>query len=275
MPTPIGATLKPGSTRLPVALLGSVLLHLTLLFWGWLPHLNTREPARQITFSATLQPLHKAAPSRPGRVSAREQAKNAKPQREKPPHAPPQREKMRASLGDAAAQTGARQENEPGKAPGQNDGAPGGGLQKEGAEHQDTQSASRSGDDAGAAAIDAANVPVYPAEASGRGLESCVLAAVQVSASGEVEAVRILHADVANIFDQSVIDAQSAIRYLPARRNGETLPSRILAVVSFTLEPGRNLGCARQYAGAARTINALPAAAEISAAMLEGAIGKR
>lgn len=260
---------------MPFALLGSVLFHLTLLFWGWLPHLNTREPARQITFSATLQPLPQAAPSRPEKVMAREQAGIAKLQREKRSHAPPAREKMRASLADAAAQTVAGQKNEPGKALGQDGGAPGGGQPEEGAENGGARSDSRAGDDAGAVAIDAANVPDYPAEARRRGLESCVLAAVQVSASGEVEAVRILHADVADIFDRPVIDAQSAVRYLPARRNGETLPSRILAVVSFTLEPGRNLGCARRYAGAARAINALPASAEIGATMLEETIGKR
>jgi TonB family protein len=118
-------------------------------------------------------------------------------------------------------------------------------------------------------------VPAYPAEAIRQGLESCVLAAVEVSASGEVSKVVIVHADVANIFDQSVIDAQSNVHYLPARRNGENLPSRVLAVVGFTLEPERHLNCAMKYAGAARAINALPVASEIDMKMVEGLIGKQ
>jgi TonB family protein len=114
--------------------------------------------------------------------------------------------------------------------------------------------------------------PVYPREAMQRGLESCVLAAAYISPLGEVDAVRILHTDIPEVFDQSVIDAHSAARYLPARQHGQNLPSRVLAVVSFVLEPDRTRDCAFKYAPAARRINALPVSAEIGPGFVEEAL---
>jgi len=112
--------------------------------------------------------------------------------------------------------------------------------------------------------------PVYPDEAVLRKLESCVLAAVYVSATGEVGKVAILHADIPGIFDASVIEAQTAAHYLPARAGNGTVASRVLAVVGFVLEPERHLNCAMQYADVARKINGLPIAADISPLMFEG-----
>jgi len=123
-----------------------------------------------------------------------------------------------------------------------------------------------------AMAMQGANVPIYPSEAVRLGLESCVLAAVYVSPAGEVQAVRILHADVPDVFDQSVIDAHSAAQYLPARQHGQNVPSRVLAVVSFELEPNGSRNCAFKYAPAARKINALPASAEVGPAFVEEAL---
>ena len=111
--------------------------------------------------------------------------------------------------------------------------------------------------------------PEYPDDAVRRKLESCVLAAVLVSATGEVQSVRILHADVAALFERAVIDAYSAARYLPAQANGENVPSRVLAVASFVLSPERSRPCASRYAAAARRINALPFAAEIAPGLVE------
>jgi protein TonB len=116
------------------------------------------------------------------------------------------------------------------------------------------------------------DVPVYPAEAVERGLESCVLAAVYVAASGEVQEVRILHAEIPQIFDGSVIDAHRNARYLPARQDGRNLPSRVLAVVGFVLEPERIRNCAAKYATVARKINALPVSAELEPAFVEEAL---
>ena len=111
--------------------------------------------------------------------------------------------------------------------------------------------------------------PEYPDDAVRRKLESCVLAAVLVSAGGEVESVRILHADVAAVFDRAVIDAYSRARYLPAQANGENVPSRVLAVASFVLTPQRTRHCAGRYAPAARKINAMPVSARIDPALVE------
>jgi TonB family protein len=272
VPTPVKTTLKPENRRLLAALLASVMLHLIPLASGWLPYGNKGEPARQITFSATLQPLRAPPLAKPENSPAREKTKKDGPERKKKrAHPSPERGKMRAVMDSAALRTEKRKGAAPEKAPVRN-----GDPQDAGTQDAVSRGDSRpdNGNDSGPAAIDTANTPIYPEEAVRLGLESCVLAAVQVSAAGEVTAVHILHADVAGVFDQSVIDAQSAVRYLPARRNGENLPSRILAVASFTLEAGRHLNCARQYAVAARRINALPASAEIGAAMLEGWIGK-
>lgn len=121
--------------------------------------------------------------------------------------------------------------------------------------------------DSGAVALQDAGTPTYPDEALRRGLESCVLAAIQVSAGGEVTSVKILHADVPGVFDQSMIDAHSAVTYLPALRNGQPVASRVLAVAEFVLQAGHLRRCALKYASAGRKINALPAQAEIDANM--------
>jgi TonB family protein len=99
--------------------------------------------------------------------------------------------------------------------------------------------------------VEQALPPEYPDEALRRGLESCVLAAVDVSPAGEVEKVEIIAADVPRVFDRSIIEAQSRARYLPARREGEAVASRVLAVAAFVLEPGRRLNCALKYAALA------------------------
>ena len=238
----------PSTGRLFIALLGSVLLHIAPFLWGWL-HWSPREPGRQITLQISLQPLQKTVQAKSKNTPSRERVNKDQPQRKKREQTPPEHEKLLTGKGPVIPQPEKNQESEPKEMPEQNNNA-------------------------GAMPIDTASVPEYPAEAIQRGLESCVLAAVQVSASGEVSAVRILHADVANIFDQSVMDAQSTAHYLPARQNGENLPSRVLAVAGFTLEPGRHLNCALKYAGAARAINALPASTEVDMRMVEGLIGK-
>jgi TonB family protein len=237
------------TSRLFIALLGSALLHLTFIFWGWL-HWHSQEPGRQFTLQVSLQQLQKTVPAKSKNMPSRKRDKKDQPQQKKREPTPPEHEKLLTGNGPIIPQLEKNQPSEPKETPEQNN-------------------------DAEAMPIDTANVPAYPAEAVRQGLESCVLAAVQVSVSGEVSKVVIVHADVANIFDQSVIDAQSTVHYLPARKNGENLPSRVLAVVGFTLEPERHLNCAMKYAGAARAINALPAATEIDMKMVEELIGKQ
>jgi TonB family protein len=235
--------------RLFIALLGSALLHLTFIFWGWL-HWNSQEPGRQVTLQVSLQQLQKTVPVKSKNTPSRKRDKKDRPQHKKREPVPPEHEKLLTGNDPAIPQLEKNQQSEAKETQEQNN-------------------------DAEAMPIDTASVPAYPDEALRQGLESCVLAAVEVSASGEVSRVVIVHADVANIFDQSVIDAQSTVHYLPARKNGENLPSRVLSVIGFTLEPERHLNCAMKYAGAARAINALPVTTEIDMKMVEGLIGKQ
>lgn len=232
-----------------MALLGSALLHLTIIFWGWLQW-TSQDPGRQISLQVSLQPLPKTAQAKSKNTPSRKHEKKDQPQQKKREQAPPELEKLLTGNGPPIPQLEKNQPGEPKETPEQNN-------------------------DAEAMPIDTAAVPAYPDEAARQGLESCVLAAIEVSAAGEVSKVIIIHADVAKIFDQSVIDAQNTVHYLPARRNGENLPSRVLAVVGFTLEPEHHLNCAMKYAAAARAINALPATTEIDTKIVEGLVGKR
>ena len=241
--------LHVGTRRLFLALLGSALIHSTFIFWGWW-HSNSREPGRQVALQVSLQPLQKTAPVKSNHTPSRKHEKKNRPQQKKREPAPPESEKLLTGNGPVIPQLEKNRQGEAKETPEQNN-------------------------DSEAMPIDTASVPTYPAEAVRQGLESCVLAAVEVSASGTVSKVVIIHADVANIFDQSVIDAQSTVHYLPAHKNGENLPSRVLAVVGFTLEPERHLNCAMKYAQAARAINALPIATEIDMNMVGDLIGKQ
>lgn len=90
--------------------------------------------------------------------------------------------------------------------------------------------------------------PEYPAEALRRNLEGCVLAAVTVAIDGGVSRVEILAADHPGIFDQSVVDAQIRAKYIPARRAGQAIETRVLAVAGFVLTSSRKLNCALKYA---------------------------
>ena len=97
-------------------------------------------------------------------------------------------------------------------------------------------------------------LPEYPAAALARGLEGCVLANVHVNTGGEVESVTILAADHPGVFDAAVIEAQKSARYAPARRGGDAMPSRVLAVAAFVMQPGKQLDCPLKYAAQAETL---------------------
>ena len=97
-------------------------------------------------------------------------------------------------------------------------------------------------------------LPEYPAAALAQGLEGCVLANVLVNTGGEVESVTILAADHPGVFDAAVIEAQNSARYAPARRGGEAMPSRVLAVASFVMQPGKQLDCPLKYAAQAEKL---------------------
>lgn len=230
------------------ALVLSALLHGFILFADRV-HFENRDRGRQIVIQASLRPPPDAATAPPERVPAggvpagRARAKEAASPAPEPgrgvPAAPGQRQSP-AAPGDAGAQ---------------------------GREEDKGREAQRR--DRAAVVLSDPGAPEYPDDAVTRKLESCVLAAVLVSASGDVQSVRILHADVAAVFDRSVIDAYSRARYLPAQSNGENLPSRVLAVASFVLTPERSRNCASRYASAARRINGMPVSAEIDPALVE------
>jgi protein TonB len=101
---------------------------------------------------------------------------------------------------------------------------------------------------ADALVLDQALLPEYPAAALAQGLEGCVLASVLVGIGGEVESVSILAADHPGVFDASVIEAQKSARYAPGRQGSEAIPSRVLAIAAFVIQPGKQLGCPLKYA---------------------------
>jgi hypothetical protein len=70
------------------------------------------------------------------------------------------------------------------------------------------------------------------------------------------------------VFDQAVIEAQRAARYLPASKGGEGLPSRVLTVAEFVLTPGGQRHCALKYAAVAARLNALPPTTAIDPAFV-------
>ena len=107
---------------------------------------------------------------------------------------------------------------------------------------------------ADALVLDQALLPEYPADALAQGLEGCVLASVQVSNAGEVDSVSIVATDHPGVFDQAVIDAQKSARYVPARRGGEGVSSRVLAVATFVIQPGKQLDCPLKFAPQAEKI---------------------
>ena len=109
-------------------------------------------------------------------------------------------------------------------------------------------------DAASALVLEQPMLPEYPAAALAQGLEGCVLASVHVNTGGEVESVTILAADHPGVFDAAVIEAQKSARYAPARRGGEAMPSRVLAVASFVMQPGKQLDCPLKYAAQAEKL---------------------
>ena len=244
VPAQIIAAIRRSQTeRLILAMAFSVLLHLSP-FIASLLRFSPQEAGRQIVLQVSLQ-------ATPGKTIAKADHSPRKSPDKKP--APGKTGKKSSSsaniLTGKSAMKIAPLKNEPQTAP---------------------ESVSSEQDNHEARLIVDPGAPVYPAEAVQRKLESCVLAAVYVSATGEVEKVAILHSDIPGVFDASVIEAQTAAHYLPARIGSGTVESRVLAVVGFVLEPGQYRNCAMQYADAARKINGLPVNVDIPPSMMEG-----
>jgi protein TonB len=244
--------------RLATALIFSTCLHLLLIFFPTI-HLrpvDRSEKGAQIVLQTSIQPLPKP---QAGKLPRRAQKSADRARRAQPAGAD---KSTSVELGKPAERGPENAKPNP-EAESAQAAAPSEPQQQESSDAPENREPT---------SIQDADTPVYPPEAIQRGLESCVLAAVYISPSGDVQAVRILHADVPELFDQSVIDAQSAARYLPARQHGQNLPSRVLTVVTFVLEPDRVRNCAFKYAPAARRINALPVSTEIGPGLVEEAL---
>jgi protein TonB len=227
---------RNSTARLTLAMSISIILHLSPFIPGWI-HWQNNEQGRQITLSVTMQPTQNKASAT--KTPPKRPIKEKKLKRQKPVEQNVMTVKGRENLAI-------------------------GKVRAEKYIPQDEQD-----ENTGAAPLDQAVTPEYPAEAKRKGIESCVLAAVHVSVAGEVDRVQIIHADVPELFDQSVIDSQGSVRYLPARVQGENLPSRVLTVVGFTLTTANHRSCANKYARAARVINALPEDAAIDRGMVK------
>lgn len=228
--------------RLALAMFISIILHLSPFIPGWI-HWQNNGQGRQITLSVTMQPAQNKASAT--QTPPKQPIKEKKPKQQKPAEQNVMTVKGRENLSIGKAIT-------------------------EKYIPQDEQD-----ENTGAAPLDQAVTPEYPPEAKRKGIESCVLAAVYVSAAGDVSRVQVIHADVPELFDQSVIDSQGAVRYLPARAQGETLPSRVLTVVGFTLATANHRSCANKYASAARVINALPEGSAIDRGMVKKLVEKQ
>ena len=253
---------REATRRIAIALAISAALHLFPIFSSAF-HFSAPQPGTQIVLQATLMP---------DRSSIAPQAKPPRARAARPVEAPPSPPVPEALIDPVAPDQPVRTapESQPPAAP-----EPVVEASKAAPEPAAAPSApdlAQPSEDRGTTLVQAPGTPTYPPEALARGLESCVLAAVDVSASGEVQGVRILHADVPGVFDQAVIDAHTPARYLPAREGGESRPSRVLAVVSFVLRPGTVRNCAFKYAAAARKINALALSAQIDPALVEEAL---
>lgn len=235
--------------RLAVALLLSAALHLFPVAAAMNWHIGANQPGRQIVLQATLMAQPPAAT--PPRARAR------------PPRAVrdlPARAVSQARL-EPAKPAPAPESVKPDTAPNREQAPP--------APLPDTVPADP---ERAATLLEAPGAPDYPDEARARGIEACVLAAVTVAADGQVQSVQILHSDAPGVFDQAVIEAHAGARYLPARVGGENRPSRVLALVSFVIEPDTLRNCAFRYAVAATRINALPPDAPIPAGLVEEAL---
>lgn len=262
--------------RLATALILSAFLHLMLIFWpAFRPfQFDSSKKGMQIVLQTTIRPLSKPdgpqiakASPRTRKPADRARAEASRTRAPSTPVNPPQSGasvELRKPEPDNP-KNNLERESVPTRT--QSELPKAGGLSPEepdaaspGPEHREVTS------------VQDPDTPAYPPEAVERGLESCVLVAIHIAASGEVQTVRVLHADIAEIFDQSVIDAHRNARYLPARQEGRNLPSRVLAVVSFVLEPERSRNCAAKYAPAARKINALPVSAELGPGFVEEAL---
>lgn len=79
--------------------------------------------------------------------------------------------------------------------------------------------------------------PVYPPAAKEAGMEGEVTVVYTVTASGEVEDIRVLEADPAEIFDDAALAAVRTWRYRPLRQDGEPVVlENVVSTLKFRLE---------------------------------------
>lgn len=79
--------------------------------------------------------------------------------------------------------------------------------------------------------------PLYPPAAKEAGIEGDVTLIYTVTASGQVENVRVLAADPAEVFDDAALAAVRTWRYRPLRQGGEPVVlENVLSTLRFRLE---------------------------------------
>lgn len=77
---------------------------------------------------------------------------------------------------------------------------------------------------------------MYPLRAKRQGIEGWVKIALQVGRDGEVEAVEVLEAEPAGVFEQSVTRGIRSWRFSPATVMGERVRARVVTTIRFELE---------------------------------------
>lgn len=78
--------------------------------------------------------------------------------------------------------------------------------------------------------------PVYPPEASRRGIEGTVKLMLRVDEYGVVKDVEVLEGEPPGMFDQSALDAFRAATFLPARRDRRPVRAQIYIRVRYEMD---------------------------------------
>lgn len=78
--------------------------------------------------------------------------------------------------------------------------------------------------------------PVYPDEARRKGVQGKVLLVVKVTPQGNAMDISIAHSSGYRLLDTAARDAVSHWRFVPARRDGQIVESRVIVPVEFRLE---------------------------------------
>ena len=79
--------------------------------------------------------------------------------------------------------------------------------------------------------------PVYPPDATQRGVSGSVTLTLKLDETGAVQDVTVTAATPLGVFDQSALDAFKQARFAPAQKDGRAVKSLVVIKVRYALEP--------------------------------------